>query len=121
MVIVRLMAMGRSWMVDSMSRVEAWGGDMTWRGQVVLESQWESCGVEALRRGTEVAIPKDIIEVSTSGEDATCRVSGGNSMISWADRLDFSTVRGEGKSVSLIVVRVGRSPSKCFVFIERRE
>lgn len=74
-----------------MSGEESWGGDTTWSGQVVLLSQCESWGMDALRRLILVAAPKDIIDVSTSGDDGTLSVSGGNSVISWDERSLFET------------------------------
>ena len=67
-----------------------------------------------------VAIPKDIIDVSTMGEDGTWSINGGNSVISWAEMSVLLMTRGLGESVSLMVMRIGRSPSKCLVLIERR-
>lgn len=56
--------MWRIYGVDSDS-----GGVMTWREEPLEGSQWASCSREVRRRGMEVAIPNEKIEVSVFGEE----------------------------------------------------
>ena len=81
-VTVTLMLIGAARITDSISRAVLCGGETTCTGQMVLLSQCESWGTEALRRLTPVAIPKDMMEVSILGDEGTSSISVGYSVIS---------------------------------------